>query len=71
MISVGCRYFGKRVSSWTGRNFARRSALTFVGGSLKVDWGNQETLCEGTLPTDLIVYVVIRKTSGQYIFGVR
>ena len=55
MISVGYIYSVKRVSSWTGRNFARRSALTFVRGSLKVEWGNQGTLCQGTLLTDLIV----------------
>ena len=55
MISVGYRYSVKWVSSWTGRNFAHRSALTFVGESLKVDWGNQGTLCQGTMPTEFVL----------------
>ena len=56
MISVGYRYSGETGVQLDGENFARRSALTFVGESLNVDWGNQGTLCQGTLPTDLILF---------------
>ena len=56
MISVGYSYSGETGVQLDGKNFARRSALTFVVESLKVDWGNQGIFCQGTLPTDLILF---------------
>ena len=56
MISVRYRHSRETGVQLDGKNFARRSALTFVGGSLNVDWGNKGTFCQGTLPTDLILF---------------
>ena len=44
MISVGYRHSGETGVQLDGENFARRSALAFVGESLNVDWENRGSL---------------------------
>ena len=55
MISVGYRYSGETGVQLNGEEFCTSIGVDLCGGKFEVDWGNQGTRCQGTLPTDLIV----------------